>query len=63
MKVRKYILQEYDNHPFPGWRGLDGTVRRSREEAEKLLKEFRDGKGYSPYGTGQFRIEEYLEEE
>lgn len=54
-----YILQEYDNNPFPGWRDLDGTVRYSREQAEAQLREFRDGKGYSPFKTGEFRIREY----
>jgi hypothetical protein len=60
MKEKKYILQEYDNHRIPGWRDLDGTVRASRGEAESLLKDFREGKGYSLYKTGEFRIEEFL---
>jgi hypothetical protein len=63
MKIRKYILQEYDNHPIPGWRNIDGTVRLSRPEAETVLKMFREGEGYSSHGTGEFRIEEYKEEE
>ncbi|POZ49821.1 hypothetical protein AADEFJLK_04436 [Methylovulum psychrotolerans] len=61
MKVRRFILQEYDNRPVPGWRGVDGTVRNTNEEAEALLKEFKEGRGYSPYGTNEFRIEEFME--
>ncbi len=63
MKHRRFILQEYDNHPMPGWRNLDGTVRDTRGEAETLLKEFESGKGYSSFGTKRFRIEEFDEED
>lgn len=63
MKHRQYILQEYDNHPIPGWRDLDGTVRHTRDEAETLLKEFESGKGYSMFGTKRFRIEEFEEDD
>jgi hypothetical protein len=60
MKVRRFILQEYDNRPMPGWRSVDGTVCNTREEAEALLKEFKEGRGYSIYGINKFRIEEYM---
>lgn len=61
MTVRRFILQEYDNRPMPGFRSIDGTVRNTREEAETLLKEFKEKRGYSLYGTNKFRIEEFME--
>lgn len=59
--MRRYIIQEYDNHPMPGWRDLDGTVRDTKAEAKILLDEFRDGEGYSSYGTGEYKIESFYE--
>ena len=62
-KVRKYILQEWDNHLFPGWRELDGTVRHTFEEAKKVLREYENEERNSWYGTQKYKILEYWEAE
>lgn len=52
MKHRRFILQEYDKHPVPGWHNLDGTIRYTRCEAKTLLKEFDSGKVTRRSGQG-----------
>lgn len=63
MKVKRYIIQEYNPKSLPpSFCDLDGTVRNTYGEALKLLDEFRQGNGYSAYGTSEFRVYEYMDE-